>query len=144
MYHKIFIYHISFWYLSPISINHERILCMKENRENRRAFAEKVTASLNKNPCRMHEYSISEIETIFGTMLEQLINTTKEGKEQFFIGFGSFYLKKHKGHPVQFGSAETEIGDYVTLKFSASNNLSTKLRDDFRAGRAIPCIRGKK
>lgn len=117
---------------------------MKENRENRRAFAEKVAASLNKNPCRAHEYSISEIETVFGTMLEQLVNTVKEGKEQFFTGFGSFYLQKHKGHPVQFGSAETEISDYVTLKFSASNNLSTKLRDDFRAGKAIPCKRRKK
>ena len=113
---------------------------MKNNKENKRAFALKVVAAMNANPeYKNRDYTVEEIEMIFSTILEQMIETTKEGKELFFTGFGSFYLQRHKGHPVQFNSSDAEISDYVTLKFSASNNLNTKLREEFRAGKAFAC-----
>lgn len=118
---------------------------MKENRENKKVFAEKVAASMNANAeYKDRNYTPVEMEMIINTMLEQLVETIKEGKEQFFTGFGSFYLQQHKGHPVQFNSTDAEISNYVTLKFSASNNLNAKLREEFRAGKAIACERRKK
>lgn len=118
---------------------------MKNSRENKKAFATKVTAAMNANAeYKDRNYTVEEMEMIFSTMLEQLIETTKEGKEQFFTGFGSFYLQRHKGHPVQFNSSDAEISDYVTLKFSASNNLNTQLREEFRAGRAFACEKQKR
>lgn len=118
---------------------------MKENRENKKIFAEKVAAAMNASAeYKDRNYTAGEIEMIINTMQEQLIETIKEGKEQFFTGFGSFYLQKHKGHPVQFNSSDSEISNYVTLKFSASNNLNAKLREEFRAGKAVACEKRKK
>lgn len=111
---------------------------MKENKENKQMIAEEVAAALNATPDLKHRnYTAAELEIIIDMIGSQIVEIVKDGKEAFFTGFGSFKLQKHKGHPVQFKSNDTEIKDYVTLKFSASSNMNSRLREEFQNGKAI-------
>lgn len=70
-------------------------------------------------------------------IIDGIQKTVCSGKELSLSGFGSFYLRKHKGHPVQFDSGTTKVNDYVVLKFSASDVLAQKIRQAYADGEVI-------
>lgn len=58
----------------------------------------------------------------------ELVGAVAEGGRVSFTGFGSYCMKSHKGHPVQFGSGESRVEDYQVFRFVPSNVLNRRLR----------------
>lgn len=75
--------------------------------------------------------SLSTVKTVYKAFVEELKNVVCHGYDLSLTGFGSFILKKHKGHPVQFEAKTETVKDYVVLKFAASDVLMTDIRKDY-------------
>ena len=73
------------------------------------------------------QFSAKDIEIIYKRMIQEFFDVVSRGARLTLSGVGSFYMQKHKGHPVQFGEM-TEIDDYYTLKFSASQAANRDIR----------------
>lgn len=76
----------------------------------------------------------SEEDTIkfYDAFIKEIEETMRQGKSLTLTGFGNFFIAKHKGHPVQF--SKEEVKDYVVFKFSCSNVLNKKFRDEYEKG----------
>ena len=85
------------------------------------------------------EYNVplAEVRMVFDAMVEGIKNVVCSGKDLSLTGFGTFSLRRHKGHPVQFEAKSDVVSDYVVLKFTASDVLMTKIRDAYSRGVAI-------
>ncbi len=70
------------------------------------------------------------VSAVYEGIADEIINVTKHGVKLSLTGFGAFYAQKHKGHPVQFSDSSETVDDYVVLKFSSSNVMNKRLRDD--------------
>lgn len=93
---------------------------MSDNKVNKEKFLSRVAkrAGISKSVVRKVYYAmIAEIEWI--AQNEDKLTLT---------GFGTFYVQRHKGHPVQFGTRSTNVSDYLVFKFSASNVLNKRIR----------------
>ena len=51
-----------------------------------------------------------------------------KGREVSISGFGSFFIRRHKGHPVQFGAKDGEIKDYPVVRFTASKVFAAYIK----------------
>lgn len=58
----------------------------------------------------------------------ELVEAVANGERVSFTGFGSYGMKTHKGHPVQFGSGGSRVEDYKVFRFVPSNVLNRRLR----------------
>lgn len=76
------------------------------------------------------------VTTIYDAFIAEIYKAAAEGKVVSLTGFGSFYLTKHKGHPVRCDKG-LSISDYVLFKFSTSNVLNSKFREDYALGKCI-------
>lgn len=94
---------------------------MKNKRVNRRTFIQTVAEKSGKDE--------AEIEEIYDCMEETAKEIVSSGHELFLIGFGSFFLARHKGHPVRYGADNAEFDDYIVFKFSPSNVFVKALRE---------------
>lgn len=56
-----------------------------------------------------------------------------EGKVVSLMGFGTFYVQRHKGHPIQFAKDVNHVKDYLVYKFSAADVWNETLRERDRA-----------
>lgn len=72
--------------------------------------------------------SISTVTRVYTAMINEIQNIVCSGTSLSLTGFGTFYLQKHKGHPVQFEGKSTRVPDYWVFKFSASDVLNTRIR----------------
>ena len=61
-------------------------------------------------------------ENFIGLMSDELL----KGNKLILTGFGTIYLKTHKGHIVR----NKHIDDYLYVKFVTSNVLNTQLQND--------------
>ena len=93
----------------------------KSNKVNKEAFLESVAKDTGM--------SLAAVSAVYGSMMKVAEEVAVSGKELSLTGFGRFYLQRHKGHPVQFGTPSEKVRDYVVYKFSASNVLNNKLRE---------------
>lgn len=77
------------------------------------------------------KYNITDVSNIYNAIIDEIVDTLcVQDCRLLLTGFGSFYVNRHKGHPVQFGdNKKSAISDYRVIKFSASNLLSSKLRE---------------
>lgn len=71
---------------------------------------------------------VEEVRYVYDSMCEEMQSIILEGKELSLTGFGTFTLRRHKGHPVQFDAKGGSIKDYVVLKFVPSVVLVSKIR----------------
>lgn len=81
------------------------------------------------NVAREHDMSVEDITTAYNAILDGICATVESGKSLSLTGFGSFYLQRHKGHPVNFEGKAAEVKDYVIFKFSASDVLNRRFRE---------------
>lgn len=82
-------------------------------------------------------FTLKDVETIYKGIVQTLFHIVSRGDTVTLSGFGSFYVQKHKGHPVQFGGVD-KIDDYHTLKFSASVTANRDIRKRIaRDGRSV-------
>lgn len=65
---------------------------------------------------------------IYKAAIAELEDVMVSGTKLSLTGFGSFYMKEHKGHPVQFWDETGNINNYMVFKFSASDVLNRRLR----------------
>ena len=106
---------------------------------NRNEFLDMVTQSL---PCFTDEgvkLSQADVRTVYDALVSKIKEIVVSGQDLSLTGFGSFTLKKHKGHPVQFEANEDSVDDYVVLKFTASDVLMNSIRTAFKeCGTQLP------
>lgn len=76
------------------------------------------------------------VKTVYNAIVDEIRSVVCRGEDLSLTGFGSFSLKKHKGHPVQFEAKTEKVKDYVVLKFAASDVLMSKIRHDYDHGDA--------
>lgn len=78
--------------------------------------------------------SISDVSDIWNGIKQQIISECSDGKTIMITGFGSFCIKRHKGHPIQFDSGTSAVSDYPVFKFSTSDILGKRLRQAYIDG----------
>lgn len=78
--------------------------------------------------------SIENIIKAYDAIVNGLHDQLASGNTVSLTGFGSFYLQKHKGHPVQF-EGRAVIHDYIVMKFSASDVLNKHFRKEYHEGK---------
>ena len=100
--------------------------------------------TLIKRVAVRHNLTQKVVSEVFDALVQEIIESAKEGKEVALRGFGSFYLQEHKGHPVQFGEDRSVVDDYVVFKFSTSNVLNEKMREYYKTGNAVSVRSNKK
>lgn len=93
---------------------------MSSQKTSKTAFLNKVATTSGLD--------ISTVTRVYTAMINEIQNTVCEGTSLSLTGFGTFYLQKHKGHPVQFEGKSTRVPDYWVFKFSASDVLNTRIR----------------
>lgn len=74
------------------------------------------------------------VMSIYDALIAEIYKAAAEGKVVSLTGFGSFYLTKHKGHPVRCDKG-LSVSDYVLFKFSTSNVLNSRFREDYALGK---------
>lgn len=93
---------------------------------NKRQFLRKVAAE--------NGMTIADTTRAYNAIIKGIQDTVNQGTVVSLTGFGTFYLQKHKGHPVQFEDTENQVNDYVVFKFSASDVLNKKFRQLYKRG----------
>lgn len=68
------------------------------------------------------------VQTWYEIFEDELVEAVARGEKVSLTGFGSYFMKEHKGHPVQFGSGENRVADYQVFRFAPSNVLNRRLR----------------
>lgn len=71
--------------------------------------------------------SLEDVSRAYDAILSVVERHVAKDERVSLTGFGTFYLQRHKGHPVQFED-NAVIPDYVVLKFSASDVVNKRLR----------------
>ena len=82
---------------------------------------------------RNNDMSVEDITIAYNAIVNGIHDVVASGKTLSLTGFGAFYLQRHKGHPVQF-EGTSEVGDYVIFKFSASDVLNKRFRQEDKEG----------
>ena len=77
-------------------------------------------------------FNMTVIRAVYAAFIEEIKNVVCHGYDLSLTGFGSFLLKKHKGHPVQFEAKTDTVKDYIVLKFAASDVLMTDIRKNYK------------
>ncbi|MBO5435591.1 HU family DNA-binding protein [bacterium] len=97
---------------------------------------------INKNEfldmiAKTNNMSVGHVRDVYDAIVDGVKNVVCKGQDLSLTGFGTFTLKKHKGHPVQFEAKSDKVNDYVVLKFAASDVLMSRIRADYDEGTAI-------
>lgn len=93
---------------------------------NKNEFLERIA---NKN-----NMPLADIRFVYESIVDELKVVVCSGQDLSLTGFGTFSLKRHKGHPVQFEAKTDTVKDYVVLKFAASDVLMSKIRQAYEDG----------
>lgn len=78
--------------------------------------------------------SVETITKAWDAIVKGLHDQLAAGNTVSLTGFGAFYLQNHKGHPVQF-EGRAVIQDYIVMKFSTSDVLNKRFRDEYHEGK---------
>lgn len=85
---------------------------------------------------RNNDMSLKDITDAYNAIVNGIYDVVASGQTLSLTGFGSFYLQRHKGHPVQF-EGRSNVGDYVIFKFSASDVLNKRFRQEDADGQLV-------
>jgi nucleoid DNA-binding protein len=77
------------------------------------------------------------VKNVYSAIVSEIKDSVCSGQDVSLTGFGTFSLKKHKGHPVQFEAKVDTVTDYVVLKFTVSDVLMTRIREAYSKGEVI-------
>lgn len=94
---------------------------------------------INKNEfletiAEKHDIPLASVRNVYEAFVDELKTVVCSGQDLSLTGFGTFSLKRHKGHPVQFEAKTDTVKDYVVLKFAASDVLMSKIRQAYNDG----------
>jgi nucleoid DNA-binding protein len=71
---------------------------------------------------------MATVKTVYTAIVDEIRAVVCKNDYLSLTGFGTFMLKKHKGHPVQFEAKTDKVQDYEVLKFAASDVLMSSIR----------------
>lgn len=96
---------------------------------------------VNKNEfledvAKKNNIQLSVLRKCFDAIIDGLKTVVCSGKDLSLTGFGTFVLKRHKGHHVQFEAKNDKVPDYAVLKFTPSDVLITNIRKECADGTA--------
>lgn len=89
-------------------------------RLNRNEFLRRVA--------RRSDTPVSKVRAIYGAMYDEMLEAFVAGNEVCLAGFGTFVLRQHKGHPVNFKAKSGTVKNYMVLKFIPSSGMVSKIR----------------
>lgn len=69
---------------------------------------------------------LNVVRSVYNSLVSVLLQNLENGNRINMTGFGSFYVQKHKGHPVQFNKKKSSISDYNVVKFSVAGSVKRK------------------
>lgn len=75
-----------------------------------------------------NDISDAEAARAYNMVINGVCDAVQAGYRLALMGFGTFYLSTHKGHPIQFESKGMAVKDYAVFKFKASNVLNDRIR----------------
>lgn len=75
-------------------------------------------------------YSRRMIVEVYDAMVDEFVAAMRDKKQLLLTGFGTYFVQQHKGHPVQFSGGNEMVEDYDVLKFSPSNILKRRVRNN--------------
>ena len=81
-----------------------------------------------KHVAKENGMTSAQVLEVYDAIVNGIFDMVIENKRVSLTGFGSFYLQKHKGHPVQFEAKNAGVDDYVVFKFSTSDALNKRMR----------------
>lgn len=93
---------------------------MKQQKVNKNDFLGRVA--------RKHNMDARTVREVYDSIVDELTEIVCDDQSLSLTGFGTFSLKQHKGHPVQFGAKVNEVDTYKVLKFTASDVLTSRIR----------------
>lgn len=97
----------------------------------RKSNSKKVNKSeYLQNVAKRTGMSLDDVFDVFDAMVDELVEVARSKRKLSLTGVGLFYVQQHKGHPVQFAGSSEKVSDYEVLKFSASDVMNKKLRDN--------------
>ena len=93
---------------------------------------------INKNEfistvAKKNRIPVADVRLVYEAIIAEIKTTVCAGKELSLTGFGTFSLKKHKGHPVQFEAKTDTVKDYLILRFAPSDSMMTRIRESGNA-----------
>ena len=72
------------------------------------------------------------VKSIYNAIVSETVDVLCDNKNLSLTGFGVFSLKSHKGHPVQFEAKQDKVEDYIVMKFTASDVLISRIRENIK------------
>lgn len=108
-----------------ILIDKEVNYVMFENNKN--SENKMCLTQLLKETAKESGVKFEVVKAVYSAMIKVLVQNLVKGFRIGLTGFGSFYLQKHKGHPIQFNDTKSSIDDYVVVKFTASGSMKKKI-----------------
>lgn len=100
-----------------------------KRRVNKNEFLEIIAEKNNMTP--------KAVRIIYEAIVDEIKAVVCSGQDLSLTGFGTFSLKTHKGHPVQFEAESDTVKDYVVLKFAASDVLMSRIRTAHSSGDVV-------
>ena len=76
----------------------------------------------------VYSVSRSDAADAYNMVINSIRDVVTHGFNLRLVGFGLFYLQKHKGNPIQFHAKNKTNEDYLVFKFSASSTLNRSIR----------------
>lgn len=99
---------------------------MQHDKMNKNEFLSRIA--------KRNNLTLNDVKTVYDAIINELKIVVCSGQDLSLTGFGTFSLKKHKGHPVQFEAKSDVVNDYVVLKFTASDVLMSHIRAAYADG----------
>lgn len=84
---------------------------------------------------RKADMPLEDVREVYNTFCDEMQSVLCGGCDLSLTGLGTFAMRKHKGHPVQFDAKDGSIKDYMVLKFVPSGVLVTKIREGLECGK---------
>lgn len=105
-----------------------------QSRETSSKTRQNVAGKLNREAivieaARRAGTTVEDMTEYMNTIENVIRDAAKEGKIVSLIGFGTFYVQRHKGHPIQFAKDVNHVKDYLVYKFSAADVWNETLRE---------------
>lgn len=78
---------------------------------------------------REQDISLKQARYAYDIVVRGIEDVVRDGYRLSLMGFGSFFMQTHKGHPVHVEETTKEVADYKLFRFKASHALSQRIRE---------------
>lgn len=96
-----------------------------------------------QNVAKRSDVEMDSVNRVYDAIINEIKDTVCSGRKLSLTRFGTFSLREHKGHPVQYDFSKFEkpsenpdseaksISDYVVFKFDVSAVFMNQVREQY-------------